>query len=324
MPGLNDLYLFKNVVDADGLSAAARRLNIPKSTIARRMSELETQLGMKLFHRSSRHFQLTNFGAMCYERSAKMSAEADEIFALAEGSRQNPAGTLHVICPPLLGSLLIDGIAADFAVAAPDVRLHLEETTGIYDPRAAHADLLIYPAFEALPDSALVARKIFTSPYVLVAHPDVIRNGPDISDPQSLRLLKCLGLGGRDTNWSWKLRCGQKTIEVRFDPVFTTTLPTALLQAARKGLGVASLPMRLCSEDLALGRLVPVLSEWSPEPVSFFAIYPGSRTITAATRKFLDLLLERLPAMINGVAESASASDQGSVQQGMREVKRLD
>lgn len=312
MTGLDDLYLFKHVVDADGLSAAARRLNIPKSTIARRMTELETQLGMKLFHRGSRQFQLTNFGAICYERSAQMSAEADEIFALAERSRQKPAGTLHVICPPLLGSLLIDGIAADFAVAAPDVRLHLEETTGIYDPRTANADLLIYPAFKDLPDSALVARKICASPYMLVAHPDVIKNGPEITEPQSLRLLKCLGLGGRDTDWLWKLRCGQKVTEVRFDPVFTTTLPTALLQATRKGLGVASLPVRLCNEDLASGRLVPVLGDWSPEPVSFFAIYPGSRTITAATRKFLDLLLERLPAMINGEAGSAAAGNQAS------------
>lgn len=309
MTGLDDLYLFKSVVDADGLSAAARRLNVPKSTIARRMSELENQLGMKLFHRGARHFQLTNFGTLCYERCAQMAAEADEIFALAERSRQNPAGALHVICPPLLGSLLVDGLAADFAAAAPDVRLHLEETTGIYDPRTANADLVIYPAFKALPDSALVARKICTSPYMLVAHPDVVGDRQDISDPQSLRSLKCLGLGGRDTNWLWELRNGQKVVQVRFDPIFTTTLPTALLQAARRGLGVASLPIPLCTEDLAQGRLVPVLSEWAPEPVSFFAIYPSSRTITAATRKFLDLLLERLPSMILDVPQSASASD---------------
>jgi DNA-binding transcriptional LysR family regulator len=300
MTGLDDLYLFKSVVDADGLSAASRRLNIPKSTIARRLAELETQLGMKLFHRGARHFQLTNFGAICYERCTLMAAEADEVFALAERARHTPAGALHVICPPLLGSLLVDGIAADFAAAAPDVRLHLEETTGIFDPRTANADLVIYPAFKALPDSALVARKISTSPYLLVAHPEVLKDRQDISDPQALRSLKCLGLGGRDTNWVWDLRRGKDVVQVRFEPIFTTTLPTALLQAARRGLGVACLPAPLCKEDLARGNLVAVLEDWVPEPVSFFAIYPSSRTITAATRKFLDLLLEPLPAMIQG------------------------
>ncbi|HBF30896.1 MAG TPA: transcriptional regulator [Rhizobium sp.] len=298
MTGLDDMYLFKNVVECGGLSAAARRFSIPKSTVARRISELETRLGVKLFHRGARSFQLTNFGADCYETCSKMAAEADKVLAMAERSRLKPAGFLHVICPPLLGSLLVEGIAAEFAAAAPDVRLHLEETTGKYDPRSAQADFVIFPAFNPLQDSTLVARKICTSPYILVARPDVVQASHDSSASELLKSVNCLGLGGRDSEWVWTLRRERETMKFRFVPAFSTTLPTALLQATRRGLGVASLPRVLCGEDLENGTLVNVLPDWTPQPVSFFAIYPSGRTMTVAARKFLDLLLEHLPRMI--------------------------
>lgn len=288
------MYLFKSVVDCGGLSSAARTLSVPKSTIARRIAELEKRLGLQLYHRNSRTFLLTNFGAECYETCARLAAEADKILAMAERLRKKPVGSLHVVCPPLIGSLLIEDIAAKFAVAEPDVRLHLEETSGVYDPRTAGADLVIYPAFKPLPDSTLVARKIFTSPYVLVAPPDFLHFHPAITDPQALATVNCLGLGGRNSEWLWVLRRGRETVKFRFEPIFTTTMPNALLQAVRLGLGVASLPTLLCKDDLASGRLIRILEAWEPQAVSFFAIYPGNQAMTAATRKFLDLVLERL------------------------------
>lgn len=296
MNGLDDMYLFKSVVDCGGFSPAARRLSTSKSTIARRIAALEKRLGVQLFHRNSRVFLLTNFGAECYETCAKMAAEADKVLAMAERSRQKPAGFLHVVCPPLLGSLMVESVASDFAAAVPEVRLHLEETTGIYDPRLAQADLVIYPAFKALEDSTLIARKIFTSPYVLVAHPKLINSKEILEDPQALKTINCLGLGGRDTDWAWVLQRRKETVTFRFEPTFSTTLTTALLQAVRCGLGVASLPAFLCEDELSKGNLVRVLETWTPQPVSFFVVYPSSRAMTAAARQFLEFLLARVNA----------------------------
>ena len=295
MHGLDDMYVFKCVMDCGGVSAAGRRLSIPKSTIARRIADLEKRLGVQLFHRGSRKFTPTNFGTECYESCAKMALEADKILAMADRSRQKPAGLLHVICPPVLGSKWVEALAAEFAAAAPDVRLHLEEAIGVFDPRAAQADLIVYPSFGPLHDAAIVARKIFTSPYVLVANPEIFKRRTMLREPQSLKTMKCLGLGSRGADWTWVLRRGRDVVKFCFEPSFSTTSLSALLEAARRGLGVASLPAVLCEDDLSTGRLVRVLEDWNPQPVSVFAIYPSNRALTVAARQFLDLLVESLP-----------------------------
>ena len=293
MHGLDDMYVFKCVMDCGGVSAAGRRLSVPKSTIARRLADLEKRLGVPLFHRGSRTFAPTNFGTECYESCAKMALEADKILAMADRSRQKPAGLLHVICPPVLGSTWVEALAAEFAAAAPDVRLHLEETVGVFDPRAAQADLIVYPSFGPLHDAAIVARKIFTSPYMLVANPELFKSRTMPPDPQSLKMIKCAGLGSRGSDWAWVLRRGREVAKFCFEPSFSTTSLSALLEAARRGLGVASLPTLLCEDDLSTGRLIRVLEDWSPQPVSVFAIYPSHRALSVAARQFLDLLVER-------------------------------
>jgi DNA-binding transcriptional LysR family regulator len=295
MRGLDDMYVFKTVVDHGGLSAAGRHLHVPKSTLARRIVELEGRLRAPLFHRGARRFVLTTFGRECYEQCSKVVAEADKVFAMADRIRDVPAGSLHVICPPLLGEVLIEQLAAEFAIAAPEVRLHLEATTSVYDPRSVSADLVIYAAFEKLPDADVVARKIFTSEFALVAHPRALAGAPPIVTPEALKHFDCLGLGPKSSEWIWRLKHGRETRMVPFQPRFSTTQLSALRQAARQGLGIAALPLLLCAEDIEHGRLVRVLEGWEPPPVTIFAIYPSGRALTTAARRFLDLMIKRLP-----------------------------
>ncbi|WP_038907246.1 LysR substrate-binding domain-containing protein [Dickeya oryzae] len=293
MDSLDDLYLFKQVVDFNGISSASRQLGIAKSTLSRRINALESRLGVRLFHHGPRQFQLTTFGQFCYEKCVVLAHQAEQIHIMAEQSREHPVGRLHVICPPMIGSRLIEAIATEFACMAPDVHLHLEETTGRYDPRSAQADVVIYPSFKPLADSTLVARRIFTSSYMLVACPELLADKPVVDHPQALASVNCLGLGERSGDWVWELRNEQQVFQFRFKPVFTSTQPTALLQAALHGLGVASLPTLLCQDDLQKGNLTQVLTSWRPKSVTFFAIHPGSKAMTAATRAFLDLLVTR-------------------------------
>ena len=297
MRGLDDLYLFRSVVDCGGISAASRRYDIPKSTIARRLADLEASLGSQLFHRGARSFSLTNFGREIYAACDRFADEANRVLRLAEHNRQRPIGVLHVICPPVLGAEIIDALTADFAKAMPDIRLHLEEATGILDPGSAKADLVIVPSFGPLPDTANVARKLFTSPYTLVVHPDLLRRHGAPAEPQEAGALPCLGLGDRTTDWRWVLRRDRQSVDVRFNPTFTTTTPSALRLAALRGLGIASLPTLLCQDDLADGNLVEVLSGWTPQPVEFFAVYPSKQSLNASARRFLNHLVEQLPRL---------------------------
>lgn len=298
MNGLDDMYLFRKVVECGGISATSRRLGLAKSTLARRIGELETRLGLQLYHRDSRRFVLTSFGSECYQHCVRLANEADKVLALAERTRAQPTGVLHVICPPVIGSAIVDALAVEFAASVPDVRLHLEETMGIYDPRETLADFVIYPSFTALPDSTLVARKIMSSPYILAVRPDVLGVRPSPKEPDDLEDIPCIGLGSRGTEWKWRFRKGRQVQSYRFAPVFTTTLPSALLHAAMQGLGVASLPTALCRRAFDDGRLMPLLEDWVPDPVTLYAVYPSSRALTTAARQFLNLLLERLPVLL--------------------------
>lgn len=295
MHGIDDMYLFRTVVESGGVSAAARRLDMPKSTLARRIGELEARLGLPLYHRGGQGFSLTSFGAQCHAHCAHLAAEADKVLALADRLRNRPSGVLHVVCPPAIGAAIVEEMAAAFAASVPDVRLHLEEVAGTFDPSDRHADLIIHPDFRPLPDASLVARKIAVAEYALVAGPGALGRHAAPAHPDELAQLPCIGLGGRGAEWAWRLRRGRHTATHRFEPVFTTNVPTALLQAARLGLGVATLPLALCRNDIARGHLERVLPDWTPEPAIIYALYPGGRALTAAARRFLDMLAEHLP-----------------------------
>jgi len=313
MRGLDDMYVFKMVVDHGGLSPAGRQMGVAKSTLARRLADLERRLGAPLFHRGPRQFVLTSFGQECYRQCARVAAEADRLLALAERLQAVPTGSLHVIAPPYLSEIAVEGLATEFALAHPHVRLHFEASALIFDPRFVSADLVIYPAFEALPDADIVARKLITSPFALMASPDL--PGLDtLADPSGLAAMPCLGFGRKTTEWLWRLRRGRETSVVRFEPRFSTYHLSALLQAARQGLGIAALPLDLCAEELRRGRLVRVLEDWLPPPVNIFAVYPGGRTLTTAARSFLDMLVQRLP----GADFDVSQTSRGRAQQAGR------
>lgn len=303
MKRLDDLYTFKMVVDCGGISPASRRLNLPKSTLARRLNELEKRLGVPLFHRGPRQFVLTNFGRECYLQCSRVVRETDKVFEMADRAAQTPSGFLHVICPPLLGTLIIEQLAAEFVEAAPKVRLHLEETAWVLDPRLVSADLVIHGAFEPLPDLDVIARRVVSSPYLLVAHPSVLKGRSALQDPQELTNFDCIGFGPKSTPWAWRLRRGKETCLVEFEPRFSTTQLSALIKAAGQGVGIASVPSAMCQDEIRSGQFVHVLSEWSPPAANIYAVYPSRRALTMAAERFLNLIEKRLPQMLEHQAE---------------------
>lgn len=298
MKSVDELYVFKMVVDCGGISKASRRLNVSKSTLARRLVDLETNLGVPLFHRGPREFVLTSFGRECYRQCVKVVRETDRVFEMADRAANTPAGFLHVVCPPLLGAVIVDELAAEFANAAPKVRLHLEETAWLLDPRLVSADLVIYVTFEPLPDIDLVARRVASVPYVLVARPSVLQNQPAPASPADLVNFDAIGFGTKSTQWAWELGREKETYRVEFAPRFSTTQLTALMTAVRQGIGVAAVPATLCEQDIQSGDLVEVLRPWVPRSAEIFAVYPSRRTLSVAAQQFLELINERLPSLI--------------------------
>lgn len=292
MQGLNDMYLFSHVVDFGGLSAAARALRIPKSTVARRIAALETLLGTPLFHRTAKGVVLTTFGHQCHKQCARLAAEADGVFALAARMRDTPTGFLHVVYPPFLGGSLIEDVASSFARREPGVQLHLESSTTLLDPRSISADLVLHYATEDLPKLDVIARKLQDNPFVLVISPERLDDSGLPRALQDLRRFPAIGFGAKANSWAWTLQCGGEFYTHRFSPVISTENLSAAVSAARHGLGIAALPYNVVKPDIDAGRLLRVLPDWQPRAATLFAIYPSRRALTKAARQFLDLMID--------------------------------
>jgi len=290
MQNLDDIHLFRLVNEHGSFSAAGRKLNIAKSTLARRVRALEERLGGPLFHRTGRRFVLTNFGAECLAQCDRIAEETEQLFRLADRARNTPSGFLHIVCPPLLGEQILDQLASQFAARSPEVVLHIDTSTEMLDPRHVTADLIIYPSFDALPDTDIVARKIVEVPYLLVGSPSLFKDGGMPATPDELTGHPCLGLGNKTARWSWKLKRGSQIRRVPFKPRLSSSHLATLLHAALFGLGIVALPLPSCQDDLAAGRLVTVLDDWQPPPVQLYALYPSSRTLSKAARLFLKMV----------------------------------
>lgn len=292
MRGLDDIYLFRQVVDLGGVSAVSRALRIPKSTVTRRIALLEARLGTPLFHRSAQGLTLTNFGQECHIRSARLAEDADRIFEFVDRRREEPNGFLHIIYPATIGASLIEPLAADFVRQQPQVQLHLEASTELIDPRSISADLVFHFAFNPLPDADFVARKLYSNPFVLVTYPDVLKGRQLPEEPQALQGLPCLGFGAKSSNWNWRLQKRDRTYTHSFEPKLSTFQLSALITAARHAVGIASAPLNVVGKEITDGALLRVLPEWSSLPAVLYAIYPNRRSLTTATWRFLEVVQE--------------------------------
>ena len=295
MGTVDDLTLLVEIIEAGSISAASRKTGIAKSSLSRRISDLENQLGVHLVHRGSRNFSPTEIGLSIYERSQKIREELVAIKTLAEDRTNRPSGMLRISCPAILSETLVADFAIHFAETYPEVRLTLDNTKGTFDPKIDHYDLAIHPAREDLADSDLICQKLAKTPYRLVAAPDLMQRVGPCSGPADLE--GCFGIGwGADGLMSrWRLLgSGNEAVEINVKLKFSANNLNIIRQAALRGLGLGRLPLPMCEADLSDGRLVLPLPNWSPPPVTLYALYPSRRSLTVAGKLFLSGLAKFL------------------------------
>jgi len=288
MGTVDDLTLLVEIIEAGSLSAASRKTGIPKSSLSRRISDLEGQLGVSLVHRGPRNFSPTEIGLSIYERGQRIREELVAIKAIAEDRTNRPSGMLRISCPAVLSEILVTDFAIHFAEAYPDVRLTLDNTKGTFDPKIDHYDMAIHPAREDLADSELICQKLTKTPYRLVAAPELMKRIGPCSRPADLEGHPGIGWGADGLMSRWRiLGPSDETTEINVRLKFSANNLNIIRQAAIRGLGLARLPIPLCDADLLSGRLVLPLPDWSPPPVTFYALYPSRRSLTVAGRLFL-------------------------------------
>ncbi|AJC20990.1 LysR substrate-binding domain-containing protein [Pandoraea pulmonicola] len=290
MQDLNDLYYFVQVVDHGGFAAAARATGLQKSKLSRRMLQLEDRLGVRLLHRSSRRFSVTELGREYYERCVAMLVEAEAADQVIAKVRAEPRGIIRVSCPVALINFQFGALFARFLATYPEVELHLESSNRRVDVIAEGFDVAIRVRFPPLEPSDLVMRRLDTSTQCLVASPSLIA-GRTIRFPADLHDLPSVTLGPPRRDYQWQLHHEDGQIaNVSHVPRLVTDDMQALCDAAIAGVGVVALPTMMVWRQIDAGQLVHVLPDWRPRAGIVHAVFASRRGLLPAVRTLIEFL----------------------------------
>ena len=280
------LEAFVAIADWGSFSEAARRTGVPKSSLSRRLAELERALDARLLDRSRSAVRLTEEGEALLAPAKALLESAADIEGRLKSRADEAAGRLRVSAPNLLGQTALADIAARFARENPSVSLEIASTDRYVDLIAEGFDCAIRTSDPKNPD--LICRKIFSSDLVLVARP-AYAAALGATTPDELAALDRLEFS-RNADRRWTLRRDaevrrlQNEGRLRFDSLI------ALRRAALAMDAVALLPEFLVSADLESGRLMRVLPEWSGDTHDVFVVFPSRAYMPARLRRFIDLL----------------------------------
>jgi len=285
---LDEILVFTRVVQGGSFTAAARALGMPKSTVSRKLSELEARVGARLLQRTTRTSSLTDIGRVYYEHCVRIVAEVEEAELAVKNLQATPRGLLRVTVPLALS--MLGPVLAEYLMRYPDVRIELLCTDRRVDLIEERFDLALRAG--ETPDSSVIGRRLGQIRRRLVAAPQVAKKLGKLKDLSDLESKPCLAFAPEGS--TWQLERGAKSATVAVRPRLVVNDYEMLRSVARAGFGIALLPEHLCADDLRDGRLVPVLDSWSAPEVPVFALYPSARHLTPTVMALLELLRQKL------------------------------
>jgi DNA-binding transcriptional LysR family regulator len=253
---LDEILVFTRVVEDRSFTAASRALGMPKSTVSRKLADLEARIGARLLQRTTRSVGLTDVGRVYYEHCVRIVAEVEEARLAVERLQSTPRGLVRLTVPLALSTL--GPIIAEYLGRYPDVRVDMLCTDRRVDLVEERFDLALRAG--PTPDSSLIARRLGQIRRRLVAAPAVLKQLGKLRGLAELATRPCLAFAPE--GGTWELRRGTKRGKVSVKPRLVVNDYEMLRAVARAGVGIALLPEHLCAEDLRAGLLVPVLEAW--------------------------------------------------------------
>lgn len=283
---LNEIHIFAKVVDAGSFTGAARELGMPKSTVSRKVSELEARLGARLLQRTTRSLSLTDAGRAYYQHAARIVGEIEEAELAVGRMQQTPRGLLRVTAP--LNFDFLAPMVESFLARYPEVRLEMLCTDRVVHLVEEGFDLAVRVG--TLADSSLIARSLGSVQSFVVASPAFVERSGTPEVPGDLERLDCVAFSAVPDRAHWTLEDGrtQRTVAIRAR--FTVNDFELLQAAVIGGLGAALMPAFRCLGDLRTGRLVRLLPGWASPAIPIHAVYPSTRHLSPKVRAVLDHL----------------------------------
>jgi DNA-binding transcriptional LysR family regulator len=288
---LNDLPIFIRVASAKSVSRAAQSLAMPKSTVSRRLSELEERLGVRLLRRAHKTVNLTaageSFLAAVSPLVSALEATAKDIVANDRAMQ----GTIRVSVPYDFGVALCGGLITEFMAHNPDIEVELFLADRQVDLVGEGFDVALRVG--ALHDKSVVAKRIGVMDGHLVASASYLRRRGTPAHPGELATHDCIVFNSPPFDRHWRLTGPRgDLVEVEVRARFTANALPVITGAVFAGMGVARLPTYAIGDALATRRLVRVLPQWSTGERPVFVVFPSNQHLSARVRAFVDFAVK--------------------------------
>jgi len=283
---INAMLLFARVVAAQGYTQAAKNTGIPKSTLSRKITQLEKDLDVRLLQRNSRSLCLTEEGRQVYEKALNILHEVESVQNSLEISQQAISGTLKVLFPISFDQNLATSLCTGFLQKYPKIDVAFQFCDGDVDLIGQNFDIAIM--FGPLANSNLIARPLFERDMVLTATPRYLKNFGTPVDAATLATHRGILLGNNNSLPIWPLGIGAEKSLVSFYPKACVNSAAAVKQMVMADIGIAILSDTQCRHELQRGELVRLLANHKLEKLKAYGLYSSRNQLAPRISYFLD------------------------------------
>ena len=288
MDRLRSMEVFVAVVDAGSFTAAAEMFAMSPVMVGKHIRQLEERLGARLLARTTRRQSLTEIGRQYAERCRQILADIKTAESGAEAMRSTPRGTLRISAPVSFGTQRLAPAMTDYLAAHSEISLDLDLSDRMVDLVEEGYDAAI--RIGELRDSTMVARPLTEYRMMLCASPEYLKQAGTPKTPEDLAHHQCLDFAPLNRRVRWNLNGTESEFPASR---FRSNQGQALRMAALRGYGILLQSEALLGEDVASGRLVPVLEDYLPAPRPVSLVYPRDRLATPKMTTFIAFMLER-------------------------------
>ena len=290
------LVVLAAVADARNFGRAAERLGMTQSGVSKAIAKLESRLGARLVHRTSRAVELTDEGRALYERVAHHLGAIGDAAAETSRSREAVRGRLRVNVDPLFSRMVLSPNLSEFLLQNPALELRIEARDRIADLVSDGFDLAI--RFGEPAPSSLIARRLFSARILTVASPIYLKRHGRPNHPQDLASDAHQCIRAIDTStgrpFDWEFCRGSESISVAVNGRLTLSDPATKLGACLDGFGIAQVIDLGLDHHFKNGTLINLFPDWSDERFPLYVYYASRNHVPAKVRKFIDFIVNSL------------------------------
>ncbi|MFO6425372.1 LysR family transcriptional regulator [Motilimonas sp. KMU-193] len=289
------------VVETGSFTAAAQRLSLSKALVSKYIGQVESELGVRLFNRTTRQLALTQAGQDYYQQALQLLNQYQQLTNSVKQNQRQPRGKLCMTTSVTFGDTVLAPLLCQFNQQYPDVTLQLILTDNKVDLVAKGIDLAI--RIGHLSDSSLIAKKIHQLPLILCASPHYLSQAPEITNVSDLTKHNCLVDSNHHNGHQWQFMDKQsEKHQINVMGNMAINSPRSLCRLALDGMGVALLPAFLAKAYLNTGELVKLLDDYQPPQFGLYALYPHRQYLPETVQCMIEFLQQQLASSASPLA----------------------